>query len=210
MITIYKWIAILAIVATTIGSIFYLKHRVTVLEADVSAKEINIKSMERGMLIFVDKNKVLHTQTVQMQSSIAELEYSKDSVTHALLDSIKRWKIVQRSVTEVGQIQQKLDQTTVIHYAPGSYAQKDTTYDFSVLPFIINTVSFTHDSAVNHLEVNDSIALIFHDHKETIAPPKKFFLFRWFQRKQLVNEVDVVHSNKLIKTTQQKFVHINK
>jgi hypothetical protein len=34
--------------------------------------------------------------------------------------------------------------------------------------------------------------IIVHSKKETIDPPKKFFLLRWFQKKHTILEVDVV------------------
>lgn len=210
MTILYKYIIGLLFLIAIGGGFYYLTHKIKVLEADVSVKANNIKSMERGMLLYKDKNNVLHTQTIQMQSSIAELEYSKDSVTHALLDSVKRWKISKSTITQIGQIKQEVDNTKTIKYLPGKIIQKDTTYDFSIPPYTTNTVRLTRDSAVNHLKVEDVLSLAFHDHKETINPPKKFFLFRLFQKKQFVSEVDVVHQNTIIHTTGQKFIHIIK
>lgn len=46
--------------------------------------------------------------------------------------------------------------------------------------------------------------------KETIEPPKKCFLARWFQKKHKVVEVEVVENNPYIVNKQQRFIEIVK
>ena len=44
--------------------------------------------------------------------------------------------------------------------------------------------------------------------KETINPPKRFFLFRWFQKKQIRLNVDVVEKNPYVQNQDNRFVEI--
>lgn len=46
--------------------------------------------------------------------------------------------------------------------------------------------------------------------KETIDPPKKCFIARWFQKKHKVVEVEVVEKNPYIENKQQRFIEIVK
>lgn len=46
--------------------------------------------------------------------------------------------------------------------------------------------------------------------KETVNPPKKFFLFRWFQKKQIRLNVDVVEKNPYVQNQDNRFVEIVK
>ena len=46
--------------------------------------------------------------------------------------------------------------------------------------------------------------------KETINPPKKFFLFRWFQRKHTILEVNMVEKNPYIENKNNRFIEIIK
>ena len=46
--------------------------------------------------------------------------------------------------------------------------------------------------------------------KETIDPPKKCFIARWFQRKQKVVEVNVVEKNPYIENKKSKFTEVIK
>lgn len=46
--------------------------------------------------------------------------------------------------------------------------------------------------------------------KETVSPPKKCFIARWFQKKHKVVEVKVVEKNPYIENKQQRFIEIVK
>lgn len=46
--------------------------------------------------------------------------------------------------------------------------------------------------------------------KETVNPPKKFFLFRWFQKKHTVIHVDVVEKNPYVNEETSRYVEIIK
>lgn len=44
--------------------------------------------------------------------------------------------------------------------------------------------------------------------KETVNPPKRFFLFRWFQKKQIRLNVDVVEKNPYVQNQDNRFIEI--
>lgn len=46
--------------------------------------------------------------------------------------------------------------------------------------------------------------------RETVNPPKKFFLWRWFQKKHNVVRVDVVEKNPYVKDESNRYVEIVK
>ena len=52
--------------------------------------------------------------------------------------------------------------------------------------------------------------IVLNTDKQTIDPPKKFFIARWFQKKQTIIEVNIVEKNPYIKTKEQKFIEIIK
>lgn len=53
-------------------------------------------------------------------------------------------------------------------------------------------------------------SIIISTKKETVNPPKKFFLLRWFQKKHLVTEVNIIENNPYVKNKQQKYIEIIK
>lgn len=46
--------------------------------------------------------------------------------------------------------------------------------------------------------------------KETVNPPKKFFIARWFQKKHTVLKVDVVEKNPYVKDGNSKYIDVIK
>jgi hypothetical protein len=46
--------------------------------------------------------------------------------------------------------------------------------------------------------------------RETINPPKKFFLLRWFQKKHDVLQVDIEEKNPYIQNTYSKYIEVIK
>lgn len=50
--------------------------------------------------------------------------------------------------------------------------------------------------------------IIVNKKKETVNPPKKFFLFRWFQKKHWVMEVYIKEKNPYINELNNKFIEI--
>jgi hypothetical protein len=46
--------------------------------------------------------------------------------------------------------------------------------------------------------------------RETVNPPKKFFLFRWFQKRQTILNIDVVEKNPYVQDEQSKYIEIIK
>lgn len=52
--------------------------------------------------------------------------------------------------------------------------------------------------------------IVTYSKKETVNPPKKFFLLRWFQKKHRVVEVTIVENSPYVNNKQQKFIEIIK
>ena len=46
--------------------------------------------------------------------------------------------------------------------------------------------------------------------KETVDPPKKFFLLRWLQRKHLVLHINVIEKNPYVDEESSRYVEIIK
>ena len=46
--------------------------------------------------------------------------------------------------------------------------------------------------------------------RETVNPPKKFFLFRWFQKKHTILNIDVIEKNPYIKEQNSRYIEIIK
>lgn len=203
-----------AIIILSITVATLLKGRYQLRKALVQ-QTTNVKSLERGMQTYEDKNGELRTTVIQQIKTIREIKYSKDSNVTALLKQLKDAKIKISDVSQVGTV------TTIIKYVPkpvyiNTSSVQDTTVDFSSPPYIVNSFSLKGDTSLNTIEVTNNLqiknkqSLVWKTKRETIDPPHKFFLCRWFQRKHDVTSVDIKNSNPYLITESQEFIIITK
>lgn len=201
-------ISLILFILSLIGTTTYLYKKNQELNVKVSDQSIQLKAKGQGTINFVDDNGKLHSQSIQYGTTIANLKASKDSLDKAFLDMVAEYEVKIKDLTQAGQV------TTTTVYSPPKIhyvaTAKDTTYNLSKLPFIIDEIHIKDDSLSSHLEIFNKQAILWHTKRETIDPPKKFFLFRWFQKKHDVTYVDIVNDNPFIQTTGQNFQIINK
>ena len=152
----------------------------------------------------------LRGDTKVYKLTIEQLNYFNDSI-------IKKMKVVQK---ELGIKDKRLQQ---LQYE-ASHAQradtiilKDTLFRDSQLK--LDTIVGDKWFRTNlHLEFPSTIALkpeielerytFISGKRETVNPPKKFFLFRWFQKRHTVIEVNVREMNPYVKDKTQRFIQI--
>ena len=152
----------------------------------------------------------LRGDTKVYKLTIEQLNYFNDSI-------IKKMKVVQK---ELGIKDKRLQQ---LQYE-ASHAQradtiilKDTLFRDPQLK--LDTIVGDKWFRTNlHLEFPSTIALkpeielerytFINGKRETVNPPKKFFLFRWFQKKMTVITVTVKENNPYVKDKTQRFIQI--
>lgn len=142
--------------------------------------------------------------------TIEQLNYFNDSI-------IKKIKVVQK---ELGIKDKRLQQ---LQYE-ASHAQRTDTIILPDTLFLnpqlkLDTIVGDKWFKTNlHLEFPSTIALspeielerytFINGKRETVNPPKKFFLFRWFQKKHTIVEVNVREMNPYVKNKTQRFIQI--
>lgn len=141
--------------------------------------------------------------------TIEQLNYFNDSITKKMNEVRKELGIKD---SKIKQMQYKL-----------SHIEKS---DSLTLPDTIFVNSFKLDTIIGDEWANNHIIMsypnkikitprfklesfLFVDAKrETIKPPKKFFLFRWFQKRHIVLNITVKENNPYVETDRQKFIEI--
>lgn len=142
--------------------------------------------------------------------TIEQLNYFNDSI-------IKKMKVVQK---ELGIKDKRLQQ---LQYE-ASHAQRTDTIILPDTLFLnpqlkLDTIVGDKWFKTNlHLEFPSTITLspeielerytFINGKRETVNPPKKFFLFRWFQKKHTVVEVNIREMNPYVKNKTQRFIQI--
>lgn len=142
--------------------------------------------------------------------TIEQLNYFNDSI-------IKKMKVVQK---ELGIKDKRLQQ---LQYE-ASHVQRTDTIILPDTLFLnpqlkLDTIVGDKWFKTNlHLEFPSTITLspeielerytFINGKRETVNPPKKFFLFRWFQKKHTIVEVNVREMNPYVKNKTQRFIQI--
>lgn len=191
------------IILALIAGISYLYTENLRLNHEYKIAAENIKAYDAQLSGLEGDNRVL-------KLTVEQLNYFNDSI-------IKKMKVVQK---ELGIKDKRLQQ---LQYE-ASHAQradtiilKDTLFRDPQLRLdtIVGDKWFKTDL---HLEFPSTIALkpeielerytFINGKRETVNPPKKFFLFRWFQKKHTVVEVNVREMNPYVKNKTQRFIQI--
>nr|DAP71784.1 MAG TPA: hypothetical protein [Crassvirales sp.] len=163
----------------------------------------NIKAFDAELSGLKDDTRVYKLTSEQ-------LNYFNDSI-------IKKIKVVQK---ELGIKDKRLQQ---LQYE-ASHAQRTDTIILPDTLFLnpqlkLDTIVGDKWFKTNlHLEFPSTITLspeielerytFINGKRETVNPPKKFFLFRWFQKKHTIVEVNVREMNPYVKNKTQRFIQI--
>lgn len=196
-----KYIIILILIL--VGAVAYLSYQNKQLTTKYETSIENIKAYDAQLSGLKDNNRVF-------KLTIDQLNYSNDSI-------INKMKEVQK---ELGIKDKRLQQ---LQYE-ASHAQRTDT--ITLKDTLFRDPQLRLDTIVGdkwfktnlHLEFPSTIALkpeielerytFINGKRETVNPPKKFFLFRWFQKKHTVVEVNVREMNPYVKNKTQRFIQI--
>lgn len=143
--------------------------------------------------------------------TIDQLKNSNDSIFKELNEARKELKVKDsklKSLQYVSSSFSKVDTITL----KGDTIFKDSHVNIDTLlsdEWYSVKVGLKYPSMVTVEPTFKSIKyIVVSAKKETINPPKRFFLFRWFQKKQIRLNVDVVEKNPYVQNQDNRFVEI--
>lgn len=143
--------------------------------------------------------------------TIDQLKSSNDSIFKELNEARKELKVKDsklKSLLYVSSSFSKVDTITL----KGDTIFKDSHINIDTLlsdEWYSVKVGLKYPSTVTVEPTFKSIKyIVVSAKKETVNPPKRFFLFRWFQKKQIRLNVDVVEKNPYVQNQDNRFVEI--
>ena len=143
--------------------------------------------------------------------TIDQLKNSNDSIFKQLNEARKELKVKDsklKSLQYVSSSFSKVDTITL----KGDTIFKDSHIDIDTLlsdEWYSVKVGLKYPSTVTVEPTFKSIKyIVVSAKKETVNPPKRFFFFRWFQKKQIRLNVDVVEKNPYVQNQDNRFVEI--
>ena len=193
-------IVLLAIIGAGWQQVKHANEKWKVAEANVKAYSEELNSAGK-------KNTAL-------QLSVDQLKYFNDSVLQALDDTRNELKIKDKNLKALQAVKSGFTKKDTIRIT-----QVDTLFREPTLA-IDTLIGDEWYNIQLGLKYPSMIAvkpyfksekhIIVSTKKETVNPPKKFFLFRWFQKKMTVIHIDVVEKNPYVENESSKYVEIVK
>lgn len=195
---------IIGLIVLLVCSLIYMVHQNRALTAKYETSIENIKAYDSQLSGLNNSNKVF-------KLTIDQLNYFKDSILIKMNEVRKELNIKD---SKIKQMQYQLSHVE----KPDSVILKDTVFveSFKLDTIIGDEWANTHliMKYPNYIKFTPKFKLesflFVESKKETVNPPKKFFLFRWFQKKHNVLHVTVVENNPYVINDRQKFIEIIK
>lgn len=195
---------ILVILGLIIG-VCALQHKNTVLSNKLSISVAN----EKALMFESDS---LNRSNRGLQLTVEQLEYFSDSITEKLRDVQKELKIKDKNLKQMQYLLSEAQKKDTIVFRDTLF--KDRLVSIDTLlgdKWYQLRLGLRYPSTIIAEPRFISEKYVIVDlRKETINPPKKCFLARWFQKKHKVVEVNVIEKNPYIKNKQQRFIEIIK
>ena len=167
-------------------------------------------TLRNNQKAFIAENSSLKDESRAFKFTIEQLNYYNDSILQKMNNVRKELKIKDKNIKQLQYLLSVSTKKDTVLFTDTVFRDKSLALDTIIgdkwynirlglkYPNLIYTEpTFTSEKYI-----------IVNKKKETINPPKKFFLFRWFQRKHWVMEVHIKEKNPYIKEVNNKFVEI--
>lgn len=143
--------------------------------------------------------------------TIDQLKNSNDSIFKELNEARKELKVKDSKLKSLQYVSSSFSKVDIITLK-GDTIFKDSHIDIDTLlsdEWYSVKVGLKYPATVTVEPTFKSIKyIVVSAKKETVNPPKRFFLFRWFQKKQIRLNVDVVEKNPYVQNQDNRFVEI--
>lgn len=195
-----KWTILTIIILLVMGGLLLRSYKELERKYNVSIENVKAYDMELSGL--KDNNRVF-------KLTVEQLNYFNDSITKKLNESRKQLGIKDKYL-------QQLQYELLTVSKPDTVKLKDTIF---VSNYRLDTIVGDKWVRTNlHLQYPSTIAIkpevvlerhtFINGKRETVNPPKKFFLFRWFQKKHTVVEVNTRELNPYVINKEQRYIQI--
>lgn len=191
-------VVLLAIIGGMWKQVKYSNNKWERAEANVKAySALNAKADEKN---------------IALQLTVEQLGYFKDSVLQELDKTRRQLKIKNKNLKAVQSVSSVFTKTDTVTLKDTIFKEPTLSVDTVMGDKWYNVnIGLKYPSTITVKPYFKSEKhIIISAKRETVNPPKKFFLFRWFQRKHTVVHVDVVEKNPYVDAESSRYVEIVK
>ena len=199
----YIWIGIVILVGLLTISTYTLYNSNQNLKEEISVVISNQKA-------YTAENSSLKEENRVFKFTVEQLNYYNDSILQKMNDVRKELKIKDKDLKQMQYLLSEATKKDTIVFRDTLF--REPTLDIDTIIgdkwySIRLGLKYPNLITTNPTFISEKYIIV-NKKKETINPPKKFFLFRWFQRKHWVMEVNIKEKNPYIKEVNNKFVEI--
>lgn len=147
-----------------------------------------------------------------LQLTVEQLGYFKDSVLQELDKTRRQLKIKNKNLKAIQSVSSVFTKADTVTLRDTIFKEPTLSVDTVMGDKWYNiNIGLKYPSTITVKPYFKSEKhIIISAKRETVNPPKKFFLFRWFQRKHTVVHVDVVEKNPYVDAESSRYVEIVK
>ena len=165
--------------------------------------EANVKAYSMSLSKEGEKNMAL-------QLTVYQLGYFKDSVLQELDNTRKKLKIKDKNLKALQSVSSSFSRTDTIILKDTLFKEVSLHVDTVLGDKWYNVKLGLHypSTVIVEPEFKSEKHIIVSSKKETVNPPKKFFLLRWLQKRHIVLHIDVVEKNPYVSDETSRYVEI--
>jgi hypothetical protein len=196
-------LVIVVLILAGMAWIFYQRSEKAISDWEIA--EGNVKAYCR-MLSKSDRN------NVALHLTIDQLEYFNDSVLQELNATRKELKVKDKNLKALQAVSSSFSRKDTITLRDTLFKEPSLNMDTLMGDkWYSLRLGLKYPSViVVQPEFKSEKHIVVSTKKETVNPPKKFFLFRWFQKKQTLIHVDVVEKNPYVENQNSRYIEIMK
>ena len=199
----YISIGIVILMSLLAVSTYTLYNRNQDLKEEISVSMSNQKA-------FIAENSSLKEENRVFKFTVEQLNYYNDSILQKMNDVRKELSIKDKDLKQMQYLLSEATKKDTIVFRDTLFREPSLNIDTLIGDKWYNIrlgLKYPNLITTNPTFISEKYIIV-NKKRETINPPKKFFLFRWFQRKHWVMEVNIKEKNPYIKEIDNKFVEI--
>ena len=205
MIKKYINIGIIILVISTLLGICTMYNTNKKLKQELEVSIANEKA-------FAEENSGLKDKNRAFQLTVEQLEYFNDSLITKMNEVRKELKIKDKNLKQMQYLLSEAQKRDTVVFRDTIFRDPELKVDTLLSDnwYQIKLGLRYPNTIITEPKFISEKYVIVDYKKETVNPPKKCAIARWFQRKHKVVEVEVVEKNPYIENKKQRFIEIVK
>ena len=167
-------------------------------------------TLRNNQKAFIAENSSLKNESRAFKFTIEQLNYYNDSILQKMNNVRKELSIKDNDLKQMQYLLSEATKKDTIVFRDTLFREPTLDIDTLVGDKWYNIrlgLKYPNLITTNPTFISEKYIIV-NKKKETVNPPKKFFLFRWFQKKHWIIEVHIKEKNPYIKEIDNKFVEI--